>query len=99
MVECSKNRHLLSFRCPHREIRPLHPVETRGMGSEFVIQVEMSALIKEVQIVRGEEAAALWGGVVLRQERTHWLASLAVSGVIHRGRVLRLRVGRQLAVH
>ena len=98
MIECSEHRHLLGFRRPHGEIGAFHSAETRGVRPELVIQMKVSALVKKVQIIRGKEAAGLSGRFVQGRDRPKWLTGLVVSEVVHTGRVLRLRPGRQLAV-
>jgi hypothetical protein len=51
MVERAEDRDLLRLRCPDRKIGAFNPLESRGVRAEFVIQMEVRALIEEIEIV------------------------------------------------
>ena len=97
MVECPEDRDLLGFRCPHRKVRALDTLQCRGMRAEFIVQVEMRTFVKEVEVVRREQAPALVREFRCRRSRIETFSGTMIDKGVHRCRVLWLRADRQSA--
>src|SRR6266540_5298147 len=53
-VEVAHHRNLLGVRCPHGEMGSLHAIQNSGMSPQPLIEMEMRALIEEVDVFIAE---------------------------------------------
>src|SRR5215475_10500644 len=54
-VESTNHRNLLGVGCPHREIRALGSIYFPDMRAQTLVQLDMRAFVKQVEIVIAEQ--------------------------------------------
>ena len=64
MIKGSEDRNLFSCRSPDGKIGSFHSLYSRGVSTEFVIEVKVGSFVKQIEIVRAETADGFGRGVV-----------------------------------
>jgi hypothetical protein len=53
-IEVPDHRNTLRIGSPHGKGSPLHPVDAEEMGTELVVEMEMTALLEQIDVVVGK---------------------------------------------